>query len=214
MESYEEWRKKREKGALLLALVPGASLLICALLIRIFVPDIPNIIRYNAYAASFILGTAFSGPRLMKKATFSEQELLTAYITLVMISVLFFFLFNGLYLLEVGVITTSIDDLLWFATVAMFPSTFVAGVMAYEILDSRRTKQNLTFRLKRFLGRLWFAFMFWMSIFLTVQLFSFFTSDEHILVFATAFVDIILLVLVFQSEQIRKTLEDLMSGEW
>ena len=153
MESYEEWRKKREKGAIFLALVPVALLFVCALLIHELAPDIPKIIRFNAYAASLIIGIAFAGPKLMRKVTYSDEELLMAYSSLVGMSVLFFFAMNGLCLLESGILTTRIEDFLWYASVAMMPSTFIALLLAYEILDSKRTKRNLTFRLKRLFGR-------------------------------------------------------------
>lgn len=201
------------KGDILLALIPVTFFVICAVVIHELAPDMPNIIRFNAYAASITIGIALTGPKLMKKHTHSEEELLWAYSSLIGISALFFFFMNVLNLLESGVLTAGVEGSLLFFTVTL-PTMCVALFLGYEILDSRRTKRKLLFRLKRFSGRVFVGLVFTGSIILVFRLISFFTSDRHVFLFAFVFLELLLLFLVFKFRELRELLDKLTKGEW
>lgn len=89
MDSYDEWRKKRESGLLVLAAIPVILLFACGVLISVLAPDIPRILKFYALAAALIVGVAISGPRGMRKVCYTEEELLWGYSSLVAMSVFF-----------------------------------------------------------------------------------------------------------------------------
>jgi hypothetical protein len=211
METYEEWRKKRERGLLVLALVPSIFLLISVLLVSQFASGLPTFVKYNAYAIAFVAGVAITGPKGMRKVTYTEEDLLAGYSALVMMSMFFFFFMNGLYLIESGVLRATVSDFLLYFSVVIFPTAFPAMFLTYEILDSRRVKQPLLFRFKRVFGRMACAIMFWIGCLISSRMFSFFTSSEYIIIFVFVIVEIVVFVLVLQ---FREFFESLLNGDW
>jgi hypothetical protein len=210
LNTYEEWRKKRERGFILLAATPAIFLIICALLISIFAPDIPKIIRFHSYTAASIIGLAISGPRAMRKVTYSEEELLWGYSALIMMAVFFVGTFHGLYLVETGIMTT-MTDFLRYAFMMMLLTSMGTTFIAYEVLDSRKTRRTIFFRLKRFSGRFWFAFMYLAGFIIMFQLFDLSFADKHALILAIMITNLAVVILTLQ---FRQFFEDLMNGEW
>lgn len=210
MESYKDWIKKRERGLLVLALIPSVFMLIAVLFISAFARDLPRIIKFNTYAAALIVGLAISGPRAMKKVTYTEEDLLAGYSALVMMAVFFFVAMNGLYLVDSGLTVTFTDILLYLST-AVLPSSTIAFVLTYEVLDSRRTKRSFALRLKRVFGRLWFAAMFWIGCLIIFRILFAFIPDERVMFVAFVMVGAVSLVLAIN---FRDLLDDVMNGTW
>lgn len=105
----------------------------------------------------------------------------------------------------------TITDYLQYVSLTVFPSVFSVLFLSYEIVESRKTKRNVIFRLKRLFGRFWFAFMFVAGFLLIFKMFALFSSDEYILISAFIITGLILMVLTLQFKQF---FDDLLSGEW
>jgi len=211
MESYEEWVKKRNRYIIFSAAFPPVLMFVFFVLWHILAPGLPRIFEFNGGALVLIVGWAVLGPKAARMISLSEDDLLTAYSSIVMLCLLFFFGFNMFYFVDSGIVaTTDIAFFIRYSFTLTLPVSLSGMLLAYEILDGRRNRSTIVFHIKRFAERLFCVYIFFVIWLLMTLALSFFYSLFFSFMVSGLFSSIILFVAALQ---FREFFEKLWNAE-
>lgn len=212
MKFYKKWVKGRERRALLYMSMAPCFLIASILLLHFLAPELPRMIKYYLYYVSFLIGLLVFGPKAMKNATYTREDLLAAYSSLVGMGVMLFWVFHMMHLLDAEILSATFSGVFGYVFLTMAPTTIVAFFLAYELLDNRETKRTLAFRAKRFFGRILFGIVYGLIVFLAINVgTSLFGEGKLAVWLGVTAANIGLLVLIMQFKQF---FTNLMNGEW
>jgi hypothetical protein len=187
-------------------------LFVAILLLHILAPDLPNVIRYHLFGVSFVLGLALFGPKAVRNSTYTKEDLLAGYSFLVGFGIMTFWMCHVMYLLDAGILSITLSAIMGYLFSTVFPTLVVASFLTYEFLDSRQTRRTLTFRAKRFFGRVMFFGVYGLAVFLAVGMMTSLFGEAKLAVwlgFIVVSLGLLILVLRF-----RQFFDNIISGEW